>query len=72
MKGKIMNSLQGRTALVTGAGRNIGKSIALMYASEGANVIINNKSNIEELNSTENEIKDLGVEFLAIQADISK
>ena len=66
-----MNSLQGRTALITGSGRNIGKSIALMYASEGANVIINNKSNIEELNSTENEIKDLGVDVLAIQADIS-
>ena len=66
-----MNSLQGRTALVTGAGRNIGKSIALMYASEGANVIINNKSNIEELNTTAKEIKDLGVEVLAIQADIS-
>ena len=66
-----MNSLKGRTALITGSGRNIGKSIALMYASEGANVIINNKSNIEELNSTENEIKDLGVDVLAIQADIS-
>lgn len=66
-----MKSLQGRTALVTGSGRNIGKSIALMYASEGANVIINNKSNIEELNTTAKEIKDLGVEVLAIQADIS-
>ena len=44
-----MNSLQGRTALITGSGRNIGKSIALMYASEGANVIINNKSNIDEI-----------------------
>ena len=51
-----MNSLQGRTALVTGAGRNIGKSIALMYASEGANVIINNKSNTEELSATAKEI----------------
>ena len=66
-----MQSLKGRTALVTGSGRNIGKSIALMYASEGANVIINNKSNIEELNTTAKEIKDLGVEVLAIQADIS-
>ena len=66
-----MKSLKGRTALVTGSGRNIGKSIALMYASEGANVIINNKSNIEELNTTAKEIKDLGVEVLAIQADIS-
>ena len=66
-----MESLKGRTALITGSGRNIGKSIALMYASEGANVIINNKSNIEELNTTAKEIKDLGVEVLAIQADIS-
>jgi len=66
-----MNSLQGRTALVTGAGRNIGKSIALMYAQEGANVIINNKSNIDELNATAKEIKNLGVDVLAIQADIS-
>ena len=71
MKGKIMNSLQGRTALVTGAGRNIGKSIALMYASEGANVIIYNKSNTEELSATAKEIEDLGVKVLAIQADIS-
>jgi 3-oxoacyl-[acyl-carrier protein] reductase len=66
-----MKNLTGRTALVTGSGRNIGKSIALMYASEGANVIINNKSNSEELNATAEEIKQLGVDVLSIQADIS-
>ncbi len=41
--------LGGKTALITGASRNIGKEIALTFAREGADLVLNTRSSQEEL-----------------------
>jgi len=41
--------LKGRTAFVTGASRNIGRAIALAFAAEGADLVLNTRANREEL-----------------------
>jgi len=63
--------LKGKAALVTGAGRGIGKAIALTLAEEGCNLAICARSK-EELDSSSKEIKAKGVEVLAIPSDITK
>ena len=60
-----------KTALVTGAGRGIGRAIALRLARDGFNVVINDV-NLDNANSVVNEIKEIGRESFAIQADVSK
>ena len=56
-----MGLLQGKTALVTGAARGIGKAIALKFASEGANVAFTDLVIDENGKATEEEIAALGV-----------
>ena len=64
--------LGGRVALVTGAGKRIGRVIALTLARAGADVVVNyNRSRADALR-TVREIEDLGVRAVAIRADISK
>ena len=53
-----MGLLEGKTALITGAARGIGKAIALKYASEGANIAF---TDLEVNEETEKEIAALGV-----------
>ena len=52
--------LEGKTALVTGAFRNIGKAIAISYAHAGANVVINGLQDAQSAASVEIEIKSAG------------
>jgi NAD(P)-dependent dehydrogenase (short-subunit alcohol dehydrogenase family) len=59
----------GQTALVTGGGRGIGRSIALGYARLGANVVIASRK-LENLEPTAKEIEALGVECLAVPMSI--
>ena len=64
-------TLEGKTALVTGSGRNIGRATALELAKEGANVVINARSNQDEVEAVAEEARELGVRALPILADVS-
>jgi NAD(P)-dependent dehydrogenase (short-subunit alcohol dehydrogenase family) len=63
--------LEGKIALVTGAGRGIGKGIALTFAKEGADVAINDVDG-GNAEVTASEVRALGRRSMAIQADVSK
>src|SRR5699024_3252037 len=56
-----MGLLKGKTALITGAARGIGKAIALKFASEGANIAFTDLKIDELAKSTEKEIAAIGV-----------
>ena len=63
--------LEGQTAIVTGASRGIGKAIAIFLAKEGAEVIINYSSSLENANKVVSEINSFGGKAYPFQADIS-
>jgi 3-oxoacyl-[acyl-carrier protein] reductase len=62
----------GKAALVTGAGRNIGRAIALSLASGGAKVAVNTRTNMAEARSVVEEIKALGSDGEAYAADVAE
>lgn len=64
--------LKGKTIIVTGANRGIGKAIALKLGKIGANVIVNYRSNEKEASEVVAEIKELGGEASMVKADVSK
>jgi 3-oxoacyl-[acyl-carrier protein] reductase len=67
-----MGKLDGKVAIVTGSGRNIGRATALKLASEGANVVINARSNQAEIDAVAREAEALGVKALPVIADMGK
>lgn len=60
-----------RIALVTGAGRNLGRAIAIALAREGADVAVNARANATEVNETAEEIRGLGRRAVPIIADVA-
>src|SRR5438874_13702701 len=68
----VMGKLEGKVALVTGSGRNIGRATVLQLAAEGANVVVNARSNEQEAQSVASEAEALGVKALPIIADVAK
>lgn len=60
-----MNLLKDKVAIVTGAGRGIGRAIALKYAQEGANVVITDLKVDETVEAFIEELKGLGVKAKA-------
>jgi 3-oxoacyl-[acyl-carrier protein] reductase len=65
-----MGKLEGKVALVTGSGRNIGRATVLKLAAEGAHVVVNARSNQAEADAVVREAQGLGVKAMAIIADI--
>ncbi len=72
----MTKQLAGRTALITGASRGIGRAIALRLATEGANVVLAAKTSDPHpkltgtIHSVADEVKALGAKALAVQCDV--
>jgi NAD(P)-dependent dehydrogenase (short-subunit alcohol dehydrogenase family) len=64
--------LQNKVALVTGAGKRIGRAIALTLAQAGAHIIVNYNQSREGAQMVVGEIATLGVRALALRADVSR
>jgi 3-oxoacyl-[acyl-carrier protein] reductase len=65
------NELTGKVAIVTGAGRNIGRAIALALAAGGASIMVNARSNRAEVDAVAREIESLGGKALLHIGDVA-
>ncbi|WP_432199968.1 SDR family NAD(P)-dependent oxidoreductase [Erythrobacter sp. W53] len=63
---------EGKTAIVTGGSRDIGRAICVKLASEGANVVVNYNSNEKDADATVAEIETAGGKGLKVKADVTK
>ena len=64
--------LSGRVAIITGSGRNIGRSVALGLARAGASMVLNGHRNEAALKQVASEVQALGGEAMTYIADVSK
>ncbi|MCD6547534.1 MAG: SDR family NAD(P)-dependent oxidoreductase, partial [Nanoarchaeota archaeon] len=55
-----MKKLENKVALITGASRGIGRAIALLFAKEGAKVVVNYLNSKEKAEEVVNQIKEIG------------
>jgi NAD(P)-dependent dehydrogenase (short-subunit alcohol dehydrogenase family) len=67
-----MGKLDGKVALVTGSGRNIGRATVLKLAAEGAHVVVNARTNEAEAAAVAREVQALGVKAITVVADVGK
>lgn len=67
-----MKQLDGKIALVTGSSTGIGRAVALLFASEGADVIITSNSSVEEGNAVLETLSSLGSKAMYVSADLTK
>src|SRR4030067_437174 len=63
-----MERLARKVAVITGGARGIGKQIALTFASEGADIVI---GDISEMEAVEKEVKGLGRKAITVKTDVS-
>ncbi len=64
--------LEGKTAIVTGSSRGIGRSIALAFAEQGADVVVNYRDQVAHAQEVAEKIQTLGRKALINQADLAK
>ncbi len=64
-------SLEGKSAIVTGSSRGIGRAIAIELARQGTDVLVNYNNNREAAEEVKNEIEKLGQKAVIVQADVS-
>jgi 3-oxoacyl-[acyl-carrier protein] reductase len=64
------NELNGKVAIVTGAGRNIGRAIALALAADGASILVNARSNRAEADAVAREIEAAGGKVIVHIGDV--
>ena len=64
--------LEGKVALVTGSSRGIGRATALLFAKEGAKIVVNYSKTPKEAAAVAEEIKKLGSEAIVVECDVSK
>lgn len=63
--------LKNKVALITGSSRGIGKATAILFAKEGAKVVVNYSKSEKEANEVVGEIKKIGSDAIAIKCDVS-
>ncbi len=63
--------LKGKVAIITGSSRGIGKATALLFAKEGAKVVINYNKSEKEAKDIVSEIKALGTDVISVKCDVS-
>lgn len=63
--------LAGRTAVVTGSGRNIGRAIALALARQGANVVVNGHADRAAVDAVVEEVRQAGSQAIGVMADVA-
>ena len=65
------NELEGKSALVTGASKGIGRQIAIRLAEKGARIAVNYNSSPDAAGEVVETLTDSGAEAFAVQADVS-
>jgi 3-oxoacyl-[acyl-carrier protein] reductase len=68
----VERELAGKTAVVTGSGRNLGRAIAIEFASRGANVIVNSRTNKDEAEATAELVREAGGRAVVQLGDVSQ
>lgn len=67
-----MGNFTGKTAIVTGGSRDIGRAISVKLGSEGANVVVNYNSNAADAEATVAAVEAAGGKAIAVKADVTK
>ncbi|MBC7635217.1 MAG: SDR family oxidoreductase [Acetobacteraceae bacterium] len=68
----MTKTLDGKIALVTGAGRNIGRAIAMRLAADGATVVVNGRADQDAVGAVVREIRAAGGKAVGAMADVSQ
>ncbi|MBE9520741.1 MAG: SDR family NAD(P)-dependent oxidoreductase, partial [Proteobacteria bacterium] len=66
-----MFQLQGKVALVTGGSRGIGRAIALKFAQNGINLVVNYVRHRKDAESTAKAVEDCGVKCMVVKANVA-